>query len=118
MHFAVETHWSFFAKSCHEVLQRVENELSVDYPSAALTLLIDYANLATSHTMGPDGFTSAILALGPQPRLLTAEYKQMPQTDTNGMNLTTSERRDYEAIVSQLCVSCAMNTASPNESVI
>lgn len=115
---AVEAHWSLIAERYHDPLRRIANKLIVDHPSAPLSLIIDYANLAMSHTIGPEGITLAILAFGAQPRLTIGEYTQQPQTVINRMDLMTTARREYEAIVSQLRIRRVMNTAGPNESFI
>lgn len=115
---AVEAHWSLIAERYHDPLRRIANKLIVDHPSAPLPLIIDYANLAMSHTIGPEGFTPAILAFGAQPRLPIGEYTQQPQTVINRMDLMTTARREYEAIVSQLRIRRVMNTAGPNEAFI
>lgn len=70
-----------------------------------------------SHTIGPEGFTPAILAFGAQPRLPFGNYDQQPQTVTNRMDLMTTAIRKYEAIVSQLRLRRAFNSAPPNEAV-
>lgn len=70
-----------------------------------------------SHPIGPEGFTPAILAFSKQPRLPIGENYQLPQTVTNRMDLMTTARREYEAIVSGLRESRAMNLNSPNKSV-
>lgn len=112
---AVEAHWSLIAERYHDPLRRISMNLITDHPAAPLQLIIDYANLAMSHTIGPEGFTPAILAFGAQPRLLVGNYKQQPQTVTNRMDLMTTARREYESIVSQLRIRKALHTNLPNE---
>lgn len=64
MPIAVEAHWSLIAERYHDPLRRIANKLSVDYPTAPLYLILDYANLAMSHNIDPGGFTPPILAFG------------------------------------------------------
>ena len=54
---AAEALWSLIAERYHDPLRRFVNKLIVDHPAAPLPLFIDYANLAMSHTVGPEGFT-------------------------------------------------------------
>ena len=115
---AVEAHWSLIAERYHDLLRRIANKLTVDHPSALLHLIVDYANLAMSHTVGPERHTPAILAFGAQPRLPIGQYAQQPQTVINRMDLMSTARREYEAIVAQLRICRAMNTAPPKESVV
>lgn len=114
---AVEAHWSLIAERYHDPLRRIVNKLILDHPTAPLNLIVDYANLAMSHTVGPEGFTPAILAFGAQPRLPIGNYEQQPQSSLNRMDLMTTARREYEAIVAGLRAKRAMNTATPNEIV-
>ena len=115
---AVEAHWSLIAERHHDPLRRIVNKLIVDHPAAPLPLIIDYANLAMYHTVGPEGFTPAILAFGAQPRLPIGNYDQLPQTVTNRMDLMNIARREYEAIVAQLRIKRALHTTPPNESTV
>lgn len=115
---AVEAHWSLIAERYHDPLRRIVNKLIIDHPAAPLSLIVDYANLAMSHTVGPEGFTPAILAFGAQPRLPLGNYEQQPQSSLNRMDLMTTARREYEAIVSSLRVKRAINTSAPNEEVV
>ena len=92
--------------------------MTVYHSSALLHLIVDYANLAMSHTVGPEGHTPAILALGAQLRLPIGLYTQQPQTVINRMDLMSTARREYESIVAKLRIRRAINTAPPNESVI
>lgn len=115
---AAESHWPLIAKRYHDPLRRIAKKLSIDHPSAPLHLIIDYSNLAMSHTVGPEGFTPAILAFGAQPRLPIGQYDQMPQTSINRMDLMTAARREYEALVAALRTRRAMHTASPNEAAL
>lgn len=71
-----------------------------------------------SHTVGPDGFTPAILAFGAQPRLPVWNYNQMPEPCVNRMDLMQIARNEYESIVATLRVRRALNSATPNESSI
>lgn len=103
------------AERYHDPLRRIKQKLIIDHPSAPLDLVLDYDNLAMSHTIGPEGFTAAVVAFGDQPRLTTGIYTHQPQTVVNRMDLMTASRREYEAIVSSLCVSPALHTATPNE---
>lgn len=112
---AVEAHWSLIAERYHDPLHRITQKLILDHPSAPLDLVLDYANLAMSHTVGPEGFTPAILAFESQPRLPIGNYIQQPQTVVNRMDLMSSARREYEAIVSGLRVLRALHAAKPNE---
>lgn len=90
---AVEAHWSLIAERYHDPLRLIVNKLIFDHPAAPLNLVVDYANLALSHTVGLEGFKPGILAFGGQPRL------------TIGI---------YEAIVVGLRAKLTMNTATPN----
>jgi len=114
---AVEAHWSLIAERYHDPLRRIANKLILDHPAAPLSLIIDYANLSMSHTIGPDGFTPAILAFGAQPRLPIGNYEQEPQSVVNRMDLMSTARREYESIVGQLRVKRALHTTLPNETV-
>lgn len=114
---AVEAHWSLIAERYHDPLRRVVNKLFLDHPAAPLNLIVYYANLAISHTIGPEGFTPAILAFGAQPRLPIGNYDQQPQTSLNQMDLMTTARREYEAIIAGLRAERAIHTSSPNEIV-
>lgn len=53
---AVENHWSFIAKRYHDPMRRISNKLSVENQSAPLHLIVDYANLTSSHIVGPESF--------------------------------------------------------------
>lgn len=90
---AVEAHWSLIAERYHDPIRRITRKLVLDHPAAPLDLIVDYANLAMSHTIGPEGFTPAILAFGAQPRLPIGDYDQQPQTVINRMDLMTTARR-------------------------
>lgn len=115
---AVEAHWSLIAELHHDPLRRIAKKLIVDHPAAPLGLIIDYANLAMSHKIGPEGFTPAILAFGAQPLISIGNYEQLPQTATNRMYLMKTARRQYEEIVSQLRLRLAMTSAPTNEAVL
>lgn len=84
---AVEAHWSLIAERYHDPLRRIVNKLLIDHPTATFSLIIDYANLAMSHTIGPEGFTPAILSIGAQPRLPVGNY-------TNATDMYKSYRFD------------------------
>lgn len=113
---AVEAHWSLIAERYHEPIRRITRKLVLDHPAAPLELAVDYASLAMSHTIGPEGFTQAIFTFGAQPRLPIGTYNQQPQTVTSRMDLMTTTRREYESIVAQLRIKRAMHSAPPNES--
>ena len=113
---AVEAHWSLIAKRYHDPLQRIVQKRITDYPAAPFSLIADYANMAMSHTLGPEGFTAAILAFGTQPRLPIGNYDQHPQTVLNRMDLMTTAKREYEAIAAQLRIRRALHSAFPNDS--
>lgn len=70
-----------------------------------------------SHTVGPAAFSPAILSFGSQPRLPIGNYEQQPQTSLNCMEVTTTARCKYEAIVAGLRAKCAMSTVTPHEIV-
>lgn len=55
-----------------------------------LRLLINYAHLAVTHTIGLEGFTPPILEFEVQPGLCISEYSLMRQTMTLRMDLLTS----------------------------
>lgn len=90
---AVEAHWSLLAERYHDPLRRIGNELIIDHPSAPLSLIIDYSNLALSQTTGSEGFTPAILAFGAQPSLTVGNNNQVPQTCANIMDLMQVARK-------------------------
>lgn len=113
---AVEAHWSLICERYHDPLRRIVQKLRAEHPEAPLDLLVDYANMAMSHTVGPEGFTPAILAFGAQPRLPIGNYEQMPQSVLNRMDLMTLARREYEAIVAKLRIRKALQVTTPNES--
>lgn len=115
---AVEAHWSLIAERYHNQLLRITQKLILDHPTAPLALILDYANLAMSHSIGPEGFTPAILAFGAQPRLPIGNYSQQPQTAINKMDLMTIARREYESIVSSLLIRRALHAATPNETAL
>lgn len=69
------------------------------------------------HTIGSGGITSAILAFETQPQLPIGNYEQQPQTLLNRIDLTSTARREYEAIIAGLRAKLAMNTSAPNELV-
>lgn len=75
---AVEAHLSLIAEWYHDPLRPIANKLIVEHSAAPLQLIIDYVNLAMSHTVGPEGFLPAILAFGAQPRLPIENYEQQP----------------------------------------
>lgn len=112
---AVNDHWSLIAKRYHDPLRRITENLILDRAAAPLSLVLNYANLAMSHTIGPEGFTPAILALGAQTRLPIRNHTKQPQTVVNRMDLMTIACREYEAIVYTLGVRHALHTATPNE---
>ena len=115
---AVEAHWSLIAERYNDPLRRIVNKLIVDHPAAPLPLIIDYANLAMSDTVGPEGFTPAILAFGAQPLLPIGNYDQLPQTVTNRMDLMNTTRREHEAILAQFRIKRALHITPPNESTV
>lgn len=112
---AVEAHWSLLAERYHDPLRRIGNELIIDHPSAPLSLIIDYSNLALSQTTGSEGFTPAILTFGAQPSLTVGNNNQMPQTCANIMDLMQVARKEYEAILSTLHLRRALHSATPND---
>lgn len=114
---AVEAHWSLIAERYHDPLRRIAKKLMLDHPAAPLSLILDYANLAMSHTVGPEGFTPAILEFGAQSRLTIGIYDQQPQTAVNRMELMNTTRREHEAIVSILRIRRALHTATTNKTV-
>lgn len=112
----VEAHWSLIAERYHDPLRRIIQKLRSDHPHAPLDLIIDYSNLAMSHTVGPEGFTPAILTFRAQPCLPIGKYEQMPQSVLNRMDLMTLARREYEAIVAKLRIRKTLQVTPPNES--
>lgn len=70
-----------------------------------------------SHTVDPEDFTLAVIAIGAQPRLSLAEYHQIDQTVNNRMDLMTPTRLEYEAIFAALRVRWAIKTAETNGAV-
>lgn len=113
----VELHWSLIAERCHDPLRRIANELFTGHPHAPLSLIIDHANLAVSHTRSPEVFTTAILAFGTQLCLPVGNFYQQPQPVTNRMDLMSIKRTKYAAIVSALRVCKALRSATPKETV-
>lgn len=73
---AVEAHWSLIAERHHDPLRRITRKLILDHSAAPFDLVVDNGNLAMSHTIGPEGFTPAILAFDAQPRLPVVIYDQ------------------------------------------
>lgn len=91
---AVDAHWSLIAERYYDHLRRIVDKLIVGHPTAPLSLIVDYANLAMSLTVGIEGLAPTILAFGAQPRLPVGNYKQLPQTCTNIMNLMQTARKE------------------------
>lgn len=72
---SVEAHWSLDVERYLYRLRRIASKLIDEHPAAPLGLITDYyANLAMSHTIGPEGFTPAILAFRAQPKLPIGNY--------------------------------------------
>lgn len=115
--FAVAAHRSLITERYLNRPRVIVNKLIIDHLSASLTLIIDYANLAMSHTFEFEGFFSAIPAFGAQPCLPPGNHKQQPQSSLNRMDLMSTGRRAYEAVVCNPRVRLAMNTSSPDEHV-
>lgn len=110
----VEVLWSSIARGYHEPLLRTVEKLGVDHPTWPFGVFLDYLNLAVSHAVGLERFTSAILAFGAQPLLPIGNYKQTPQSSVIRMNLMIIARREYEAIVSRLLVKLVWKDSPPN----
>lgn len=70
-----------------------------------------------SHTVGSEGFIPAILAFGTERILSNGEYTQLQQIAIKRLDLMNTVRREYEAIVTQLCIRRAMNAAKKKEIV-
>lgn len=66
---AVEAHLSLIAERYDDPLKIIVDKLMIDNPTALLSLIVDYANLPMSYTVGPEGFTPAIIAFESQPWL-------------------------------------------------
>lgn len=94
VHVSLEAHWSLIAERYHVPLRRIAKRLSFDHQSAPLSLILDYADLAMPHKIGPEVFTPVILAFGAQHKLPIGKYDQMPQTVTNRIDLMTTSSRD------------------------
>lgn len=71
-----------------------------------------------SHTIGLEGFTLAILTFGALPQLPIGSYEQQPQTMIDRVDLMSSARREYEAIVSQLRSRRVLASAPSNAFVL
>lgn len=91
---AVEEHWSHIAERYHDSLRRGVNKLILDHSMASLNLIVNYANQAMLHIVGPERLTPTILAFCAQFRLPIGNCKQQPQTSLNRMDLMTTARRD------------------------
>lgn len=111
---SVEAHWSLISELYNGPIISVTKTLLVDHHQAPLSLVIDYAILAMSHTVGPKGFNPVILAFGAQPLLPIRNYEQLPQVSINRMDLTQISRREYEPIVAKLRIRHDLHSASPN----
>lgn len=61
---AVEFHLSMISERYHDLLRRLANKLFIEHPAVPLFLIIGYANLAMSQTVGTESFTPEILAFG------------------------------------------------------
>lgn len=114
---ALEAHWLLLVERNNDQMLRISKTLSNDYPFAPLNLIVYYANLATSHTTGPESFTPPVSTCGAQPHLPTVEYKQILQIVRNRMDLINTARREFGVIMACLHVRRAMNTEKRNESV-
>lgn len=111
----VEAHWSLVVERYHEPLRRVVRKLKTDRPSVPLHILVDYANIVISHTMGPEGFTPALLAFGAEPRIPIPNLSQVPVSVNQRMAVAEIARREYENIVAKMRVQKAMSSPTPNE---
>ncbi len=112
---AVEAHWSLIAERYHDPFRRVVRKLQVDCPDLRLDILVDYANLVMSHTMGPEGFSPALLAFGAEPRLPIGDITQVPVTVAQRMEVASIARREYESTVARMRVQKAMSSPAPHE---
>lgn len=70
-----------------------------------------------SHSVVPEGFTTAILTFGEQRIVPIGENNQLLNTVINPMEVMKTARGEYEAILAGLRVSGAMKTTSPNQLV-
>ncbi len=66
-----------------------------------------------SHTMGPEGFTPAILTFGAEPRLPIGDLAQVPVTVAQSIEFAAITRREYESAVARLRVQKAMSSSAP-----
>lgn len=114
----VEAYWSSIAEQYHDMLRCINLKVILDIPTAPLSLVLDYAILAISHTKRPEGFTLVILAFGAQPCLSIRNYSQEPLMPMNRMDPMTIARREYGFIVSFLPVRRALHAETPNETVL
>lgn len=95
---AVEAHWSLIAERYHAPLRRIIEKCTIDHPGAPLELVVDYANMAMSHTIGPEGFNPVTSAFGAQPRLPIGQYEHAKvRHESCGLDDTckTRVRSDY-----------------------
>lgn len=90
---AVEAHCFIIAERYHDPLQWIIKNLLTAHPNVWLQLVIYYSNMALSHTVGREWFTSSILAFGAQPRVPIGSYEKMQQTVTSVMDLMNTARR-------------------------
>lgn len=79
----------------------------------SLNLIVDYARLAISHTVGLEVFTLAILTFRAQLRLPIDIYEQQSQSSLISIDLTTAERCKYDANIADLQAKPVMNTFAP-----
>lgn len=87
---------------------------AVDSPGKTLFFGIIQQSCYVTHSR-TWGLPSAMLEFGAQPRLVIGNYNQQPQTSVNLMDLMSTARRGYEAIVSVIRPCRELHTATPNE---
>lgn len=73
-------------------LLHIRKRLRCSFPNVVLDVLLDYANIALSHTIRREGPTPAILALKPQLFLPIKNYEQQPQPLIPCMDLASVTR--------------------------
>lgn len=62
----IEGHWSFIVERYHDQLKTIMKNLQTIYPDVPLQIMVDYANMTISHTIGPEGHKAAIFTFGAQ----------------------------------------------------
>lgn len=98
------------------------NELRGSYFWSIILLPHDFSSITPTHRYHTpfvlNDSPPAIPAFETEPRLHIGECRQLLQTVTSRTDSTTSARREYEAIVSQLCIRRGMSAASPNKTIV